>query len=104
MVLGMPSYAPVPSGTGLTRAAEVLNAGERVDLLIGQGARGARTEVPSSDALDQHHDQNLVAAAAQQSVTAASDRAPEADYGQGRSGEESAYHVSHRPQWEHVVP
>ncbi|MFJ6854432.1 thiamine pyrophosphate-requiring protein [Streptomyces sp. NPDC091271] len=43
--LGMPSYAPVPADTELTRAAEVLNAGEKVALLIGQGARGARAEV-----------------------------------------------------------
>ncbi|MGW0787958.1 thiamine pyrophosphate-requiring protein [Streptomyces sp. NPDC002911] len=43
--LGMPSYAPVPARADLIRAAEVLNAGEKVALLIGQGARGARTEV-----------------------------------------------------------
>ncbi|WP_425245065.1 thiamine pyrophosphate-requiring protein [Streptomyces sp. NEAU-NA10] len=43
--LGMPHYAPVPSDEDLTRAAEVLNAGEKVAILIGQGARGARQEV-----------------------------------------------------------
>ncbi|WEO99956.1 thiamine pyrophosphate-requiring protein [Streptomyces sp. FXJ1.172] len=43
--LGMPHYAPVPSDEDLTRAAEVLNAGEKVAVLVGQGARGARQEV-----------------------------------------------------------
>ncbi|MCX5049734.1 MULTISPECIES: thiamine pyrophosphate-requiring protein [unclassified Streptomyces] len=43
--LGMPSYAPVPADPDVERAAEVLNAGEKVALLIGQGARGARQEV-----------------------------------------------------------
>ncbi|WP_336115744.1 thiamine pyrophosphate-requiring protein [Streptomyces sp. PTD9-10] len=43
--LGMPHYAPVPDDEDLTRAAEVLNAGDKVALLIGQGARQARTEV-----------------------------------------------------------
>ncbi|MEU6477556.1 thiamine pyrophosphate-requiring protein [Streptomyces sp. NPDC047017] len=43
--LGMPHYAPVPAADDLTRAAEVLNAGEKVAILVGQGARGARTEV-----------------------------------------------------------
>jgi pyruvate dehydrogenase (quinone) len=43
--LGMPHYAPVPSDEDLARAAEVLNAGEKVAVLIGQGARGARQEV-----------------------------------------------------------
>ncbi|MFG2532045.1 thiamine pyrophosphate-requiring protein [Streptomyces sp. NPDC048516] len=43
--LGMASYAPVPSDDDLARAAEVLNAGEKVAVLIGQGARGARAEV-----------------------------------------------------------
>ncbi|MGW0080279.1 thiamine pyrophosphate-requiring protein [Streptomyces sp. NPDC003393] len=43
--LGMPQYAPVPSDDDLERAAEVLNAGERVAVLVGQGARGARQEV-----------------------------------------------------------
>jgi pyruvate dehydrogenase (quinone) len=43
--LGMAQYAPVPGDEDLARAAEVLNAGEKVALLIGQGARGARQEV-----------------------------------------------------------
>ncbi|GAB3933773.1 thiamine pyrophosphate-requiring protein [Kribbella albertanoniae] len=37
--------AAVPSDDGLHRAAEVLNAGEKVAILIGQGAREARAEV-----------------------------------------------------------
>lgn len=43
--LGMPHYAPVPADEDLQRAADVLNAGERTAILIGQGARGARPEV-----------------------------------------------------------
>ncbi|MEU3962375.1 thiamine pyrophosphate-requiring protein [Streptomyces buecherae] len=43
--LGLGSYAPVPGDAELDRAAEVLNAGEKVALLVGQGARGARAEV-----------------------------------------------------------
>ncbi|QKV97344.1 thiamine pyrophosphate-requiring protein [Streptomyces sp. NA02950] len=43
--LGVSSYAPVPDTTDLDRAAAVLNAGEKVALLIGQGARGARPQV-----------------------------------------------------------
>ncbi|MEU1291700.1 thiamine pyrophosphate-requiring protein [Streptomyces sp. NPDC005840] len=43
--LGTGAYAPVPTAAEITRAAEVLNAGEKVAVLIGQGARGARTEV-----------------------------------------------------------
>ncbi|KAB1988256.1 thiamine pyrophosphate-requiring protein [Streptomyces triticiradicis] len=43
--LGMPHYAPVPGDDDLARAAEVLNAGDKVAILVGQGARGARTEV-----------------------------------------------------------
>ncbi|MFG2555730.1 thiamine pyrophosphate-requiring protein [Streptomyces sp. NPDC048581] len=43
--LGMPHYAPVPGDEDLTRAAEVLNAGEKVAIVVGQGARGARQEV-----------------------------------------------------------
>ncbi len=38
--LGMPNYAPVPSDEDVTRAADVLNAGDKVAILIGQGARG----------------------------------------------------------------
>jgi pyruvate dehydrogenase (quinone) len=42
-----PLHAPtvVPADAELARAAEVLNAGERVAILVGQGARGAATEV-----------------------------------------------------------
>ncbi|MFE1285715.1 thiamine pyrophosphate-requiring protein [Streptomyces sp. NPDC058751] len=43
--LGTPHYAPVPGDDDLARAAEVLNAGDKVAILVGQGARGARTEV-----------------------------------------------------------
>ncbi|MFI2028484.1 thiamine pyrophosphate-requiring protein [Streptomyces buecherae] len=43
--LGVSSYAPVPGDAELDRAAEVLNAGEKVAILVGQGARGARAEV-----------------------------------------------------------
>ncbi|PWI09545.1 thiamine pyrophosphate-requiring protein [Streptomyces sp. NWU339] len=43
--LGTPHYAPVPSDDDLRRAADVLNAGEKVAVLVGQGARGARQEV-----------------------------------------------------------
>lgn len=35
----------MPSGDELSRAAEVINAGEKVAVLIGQGARGAADEV-----------------------------------------------------------
>ncbi len=43
--LGMSRSAPVAGDEDLARAAEVLNAGEKVAILIGQGARGARAEV-----------------------------------------------------------
>ncbi|MGW1014482.1 thiamine pyrophosphate-requiring protein [Streptomyces termitum] len=43
--LGVSRYAPVPAEDDLARAAEVLNAGEKVAVLVGQGARGARPEV-----------------------------------------------------------
>ncbi|WP_394436462.1 thiamine pyrophosphate-requiring protein [Streptomyces sp. SGAir0957] len=43
--LGMSSYAPVPDDEDLLKAAEILNAGEKVAVLVGQGARGARAEV-----------------------------------------------------------
>lgn len=43
--LGIGSYAPVPSDEDLARAAEILNAGEKPAILIGQGARHARAEV-----------------------------------------------------------
>jgi pyruvate dehydrogenase (quinone) len=35
----------VPHGSDLKRAAEILNAGEKVAILVGQGARGASEEV-----------------------------------------------------------
>jgi pyruvate dehydrogenase (quinone) len=38
-------YSEVPSDDALRRAAEVLGAGERVAILVGQGAAGARAEV-----------------------------------------------------------
>src|ERR671933_895552 len=42
----------VPAEVDLRRAADVLNAGERVAMLVGQGARGAATEViAAADAL-----------------------------------------------------
>ncbi len=43
--LGMSWSAPVPSAEDLSRAAEVLNAGSKVAVLAGQGARGARQEL-----------------------------------------------------------
>ncbi|OKI01096.1 thiamine pyrophosphate-binding protein [Streptomyces sp. CB02923] len=43
--LGVSQYAPVPRDEDLERAAEVLNAGEKVAILVGQGARGARERV-----------------------------------------------------------
>ncbi|MGW4951153.1 thiamine pyrophosphate-requiring protein [Streptomyces parvulus] len=43
--LGLGQYAPVPAYEDLRAAADVLNAGEKVAVLIGQGARGARAEV-----------------------------------------------------------
>ncbi|MFD3654499.1 thiamine pyrophosphate-requiring protein [Streptomyces sp. NPDC058620] len=43
--LGTSTSAPVPAQEDIERAAEVLNAGEKVAVLVGQGARGARAEV-----------------------------------------------------------
>ncbi|WP_042387436.1 thiamine pyrophosphate-requiring protein [Streptacidiphilus melanogenes] len=43
--LGLPRYAPIPVAEDLERAAQVLNAGDRVAMLVGQGARSARPEV-----------------------------------------------------------
>jgi pyruvate dehydrogenase (quinone) len=43
--LGFADYTPVPADQDLAHAAEILNAGEKVAVLIGQGARGARAEV-----------------------------------------------------------
>ncbi|MEV4264697.1 thiamine pyrophosphate-requiring protein [Kribbella sp. NPDC049584] len=37
--------APVPAADQLDRAAEILNAGEKIAILVGQGARGAVDEV-----------------------------------------------------------
>src|SRR3954449_11895872 len=43
--LGIEWARTVPDADGVRRAAEVLNAGEKVAILVGQGARGAATEV-----------------------------------------------------------
>ncbi|UNO38848.1 thiamine pyrophosphate-requiring protein [Streptomyces sp. MST-110588] len=43
--LGVGGYAPLPDPADVERAAEVLNAGEKVAILVGQGARGAREQV-----------------------------------------------------------
>ncbi|MFC8520863.1 thiamine pyrophosphate-requiring protein [Streptomyces sp. NPDC057257] len=43
--LGMSHYAPVPDDEDLQKAADLLNSGGKTAILIGQGARGARTEV-----------------------------------------------------------
>ncbi|MGW2229942.1 thiamine pyrophosphate-requiring protein [Streptomyces formicae] len=43
--LGLSSYAPVPAADDIERAARLLNEGEKVAVLVGQGARGARQEV-----------------------------------------------------------
>ncbi|WP_343244776.1 thiamine pyrophosphate-requiring protein [Streptomyces sp. SID14478] len=43
--LGLGRWAPAPAEEDLQRAAEILNAGDKVAVLIGQGARGARAEV-----------------------------------------------------------
>lgn len=43
--LGMARSTAVPAAEDIAHAAEVLNAGERVAVLVGQGARQARTEV-----------------------------------------------------------
>jgi pyruvate dehydrogenase (quinone) len=39
------AWTAVPSEESLQRAAEILNAGEKVAILVGQGAAGARAEV-----------------------------------------------------------
>ncbi|MGW0338074.1 thiamine pyrophosphate-requiring protein [Streptomyces sp. NPDC003011] len=39
------SWTAVPSDESLQRAAEILNSGDKVALLVGQGAAGARAEV-----------------------------------------------------------
>ncbi|MGA9310864.1 MAG: thiamine pyrophosphate-binding protein, partial [Pseudonocardiaceae bacterium] len=43
--LGVSRSAAVPEDDDIRRAADVLNAGEKVAVLIGQGARGARAQV-----------------------------------------------------------
>ncbi|MFI6490053.1 thiamine pyrophosphate-requiring protein [Streptomyces sp. NPDC050564] len=43
--LGMAHYAPVPAAADIARATQVLDEGEKIAVLIGQGARGARAEV-----------------------------------------------------------
>jgi pyruvate dehydrogenase (quinone) len=43
--LGLTHSAAVPAEDDLARAAEVLNAGQKVAMLIGQGARGAQPQV-----------------------------------------------------------
>ncbi|MGA4545500.1 thiamine pyrophosphate-requiring protein [Uniformispora flossi] len=43
--LGMSHWAPVPGEDDLRRAAAILNEGERVAILAGQGARAARAHV-----------------------------------------------------------
>ncbi|GHJ42495.1 thiamine pyrophosphate-requiring protein [Streptomyces sp. TS71-3] len=50
--LGMARYAPVPGDDDLDRAAQLINEGEKVAVLVGQGASGARREVEElADAL-----------------------------------------------------
>ncbi|MFE6337745.1 thiamine pyrophosphate-requiring protein [Streptomyces sp. NPDC057806] len=39
------SWTAIPSQESLERAAEILNTGDKVAILVGQGAAGARTEV-----------------------------------------------------------
>lgn len=39
------SWTAVPSGDSVRRAAEILNSGDKVAVLVGQGAAGARAEV-----------------------------------------------------------
>jgi pyruvate dehydrogenase (quinone) len=45
--LGFERTVAVPDDAALRRAADVLNSGERVAVLVGQGARGARAELES---------------------------------------------------------
>jgi pyruvate dehydrogenase (quinone) len=42
---GLARSSPIPDETAIAEAAEVLNAGHRVAILVGQGARGAALEV-----------------------------------------------------------
>ncbi|CCB77582.1 MULTISPECIES: thiamine pyrophosphate-requiring protein [Streptomycetaceae] len=43
--MGLSGWSPLPDADAVDRAAEVLNAGEKVAILVGQGAAGARAEV-----------------------------------------------------------
>jgi pyruvate dehydrogenase (quinone) len=43
--LGIDWATVTPASGGVTRAAEILNAGNKVAILVGQGARGARAEL-----------------------------------------------------------
>ncbi len=43
--LGFAAATQVPDEEGLLRAADVLNSGKKVAILVGQGARGARPEI-----------------------------------------------------------
>ena len=43
--LGISWPTPMPDDRAIRQAADVLNAGEKVAILVGQGARGARAEV-----------------------------------------------------------
>ncbi len=43
--LGLGAFTPIPVDEELARAADVLNAGEKVAILLGQGARSARPQV-----------------------------------------------------------
>src|SRR6201992_3054960 len=43
--LGIDWATAVPDSAAVTRAAEILNAGSKVAILVGQGARGARAEL-----------------------------------------------------------
>ncbi|NEY33865.1 thiamine pyrophosphate-requiring protein [Streptomyces sp. PRKS01-65] len=43
--LGRSEWTAVPSEESVRRAAEILNAGDKVAILVGQGAAGARAEV-----------------------------------------------------------
>ncbi len=49
--LGISWPTSTPDDAGVARAAEILNAGEKVAILVGQGARGARDEVLEAAAL-----------------------------------------------------
>lgn len=43
--LGVTSATPAPDPDAVSRAAEILNSGERVAMLVGQGARGCAPEL-----------------------------------------------------------